>query len=86
MAPGTIATLRALTDPRKRTPVTREALSRTIQESQPRERFVLDVDNFLMVLRTVKRGAAVGPSSMIEDRLLLPFESETDSGWLVELV
>ena len=47
MAPGTLATLRALTDPRKRPPVPREDLSRTIQEFQPREQFVLDAAKFL---------------------------------------
>ena len=35
---GTLATLRDLTDPRKRPSVPREALSRTIQEFQPRAR------------------------------------------------
>ena len=85
MAPGTVATLRDLTDPRKRPPVPREALSRTIQEFQPRERFVLDAEKFLMVVRTAKRGAAAGPSSMTADHLFPLLESETDSGRLVEL-
>ena len=85
MALGTLATLRDLTDPRKRPPVPREALSRTIQEFQPRERFVLDAEKFLMVVRTAERGAAAGPSSMTADHLFPLFESETDSGRLVEL-
>ena len=42
LAPGTLDTLRALTDPRKRPPVPREVLSRRIQQFQPREQFVLD--------------------------------------------
>ena len=85
MAPGTLATLRDLTDPRKRPPAPRDALSRTIQEFQPRERFVLDAEKFLMVVRTAKRGAAAGPSSMTADHLFPLLESETDSGRLVEL-
>ena len=85
MALGTLATLRDLTDPRKRPPVPREALFRTIQEFQPRERFVLDAEKFLMVVRTAERGAAAGPSSMTADHLFPLFESETDSGRLVEL-
>ena len=47
LAPGTLDTLRALTDPRKRPPVPREVLSRTIQEFQPREQFVLDAEKVL---------------------------------------
>ena len=85
LAPGTLDTLRALTDPRKRPPVPREVLSRRIQQFQPREQFVLDAEKFLMVLRTAKRGAAGGPSSMTADHLFPVLESEVDSGWLVEV-
>ena len=85
LAPGTLATLRALTNPRKRMLVLREVLSKTIQELQQREQFVLDAEKFLMVLRTAKRGAAGGPSSMTSDHFFPVLENEIDSGWLVEL-
>ena len=85
VAPGTLATLRALTDPRKRPPVTREVLSRAIQELQPREQFVLDAEKFLAGLRTAKRGAAGGPSSMTSDHLFPVLESDADSVALAEV-
>ena len=39
VAPGNMATLRALTDPEKRPPLPREELSRAVAEAQPTEQF-----------------------------------------------
>ena len=70
MAPSTLATLRALTDPERRPPIPREGLSREVAETQPAERFELNAEEFLGCLRRARRGAAGGPSGMTSDHLL----------------
>ena len=76
MAPGTIATLRALTDPDRRPPVPKEEKSRAVAEAQPAERFQLASEEFLICVRNARRGAAVGPSGMTSDHLFPVLESE----------
>ena len=66
VAPGTMATLRALTDPERRPPLPREGLSRAVAETQPLEQFELNSDEFLVCLRKARRGAAAGPSGMTD--------------------
>ena len=51
VAPGTLSTLRALTDPEKRPPLPRTPLSREVAEAQPSEAFQLDSIEFLTCLR-----------------------------------
>ena len=65
VAPGTLATLRALTDPEKRPPTARQELSDEIQHSEPAEPFELNVLEFLLCLRSARRGAAAGPSELL---------------------
>ena len=77
MAPGTLATLRALTDPERRPPIPREGLSREVAETQPVERFELNTEEFLSCLRRARRGA--GPSGMTSDHLFPVLESERAS-------
>ena len=69
VAPGTMATLRALIDPEKRPPVPRDDLSRVVAEFQPAAQFELDSVEFLVCLRRASRGAAVGHSGMTSDHL-----------------
>ena len=80
MAPGTIATLRELTDPDRRPPVPREGKSRVVAEAQPAERFQLASEEFLICVRKARRGAAAGPSGMTSDNLFPVLESEVVSG------
>ena len=69
LAPGTLATLAALTNPDRS------------EEHIPVERFELDKELFLINLRT--RGA-VGPSGMTSDHLFPLLESERDSVMFAE--
>ena len=62
LAPGNLATLGMLTDPTRRPPVARRALSPEVLNAQPAEPFILDPVEFLTCLRKSRRGAAVGPS------------------------
>ena len=64
VAPGTLATLRELTNPARRPPVPRQGLSKQLRHSEPRESFQLDAEEFLSCLRTARRGAAPGPSGL----------------------
>ena len=79
MAPGTMYTLRALTDPEKRPLLPRAALSPEVAEAQPVEAFDLDSIEFLTCLRRARRGAAAGPSGMTSDHLFSVLENEGDS-------
>ena len=47
MAPRTLATLRALSDPERRPPVPREGLSREVQQAEPAEHLELEPMEFL---------------------------------------
>ena len=66
--PGTLSTLRALTDPEKRPPLPRTPLSRKVAEAQPSEAFQLDSIEFITCLRKA-HGAAADPSGMTSDHL-----------------
>ena len=79
VAPGTLATLAALTNPEKRPPVPRQPISPHLAQVQPVEQFQLDSDAFLVCLRKSRRGAAAGPSGMTSDHLFPVLESEADS-------
>ena len=85
VAPGNMATLRALTDPEKRPPLPREELSRAVAEAQPTEQFELDIVEFLICLRRARRGAAPGPSGMTSDHLYPVLESEAASELLTQV-
>ena len=75
LAPGTLATLAALTNPDRR---------HSAPEHVPVERFELDKELFLLNLRTARRGAAAGPSGMASDHLFPLLESERDSVMFAE--
>ena len=79
VAPGDLATLRALTDPDRRPPLQRVPLSREVMECEPDQLFVLDPAEFLLCLRSARRGAAAGPSGMTSDHLFPILENERDS-------
>ena len=81
VAPGTMATLRKLTDPERRPPVAREELCQLFQN----ELFSSTQRNFWCVLRKARRGAAAGPSGMTADLLFPILENERDSTLLVEV-
>ena len=85
VAPGTMATLRVLTDPERRPPLPRDGLSRAVAETQPLEQFELNSDEFLVCLRKARRGAAAGPSGMTSDHLFPVLESERASELLIEV-
>ena len=85
VAPGNLATLRALTNRDRRPPFARQDLSQEILHSEQAEPFVLDGDAFLVCLRTARRGAAPGTSRMTADHLFPILESEVDSGMLVQV-
>ena len=72
---GNLATLGMLTDPTRRPPVARRALSPE----------VLDPVEFLTCLRQSRRGAAAGPSGMTSDHLFPVLENEGDSQRVVEV-
>ena len=79
LAPGDLTTLRALTDPDRRPPVPREPLTEEVATAQPVTLFELDPSEFLLCLRTARRGAAPGPSGMTSDHLFPLLESDHDS-------
>ena len=85
VAPGTMATLRELTNPARRPLVARHALSQEILRSEPVEALELDGEVFLTCLKTARRGAAAGPSGMTADHLFSIFESQADSELLVQV-
>ena len=84
LAPATLATLAALTNPDRRPSAPRESLGRGIEEHVPVERFELDKELFLINLRTARRGAGAGPSGMTSDHLFPLLESERDSVMFAE--
>ena len=85
VAPGTLATLRELTNPVRRPPVPRQGLSEDLRHFEPREPFQLDAGEFLVCLRTARRGASAGPSGMTADHLFPVLESDRDSALLVQV-
>ena len=85
VAPGTMATLRKLTDPERRPPVAREELCQEVVDAVPERGFQLDSEEFLVYLRKARRGAAAGPSGMTVDHLFPILENERDSMLLVEM-
>ena len=85
VAPGNLATLRALTNRDRRPPFARQELSQEILHSEPAEPFVLDGNAFLVCLRSARRGAAHGPSGVTADHLFPILEREVDSGMLVQV-
>ena len=62
VAPGTLRTLRALTDPERRPEVPREPLLPELSHHVPRARVVLDSELRTTNLRKSRRGAAGGPT------------------------
>ena len=86
VAPGTTATLRKLRDPERRPPVAREELCQEVVNAVPERAFQLDPEEFLVCLRTARRGAAAGPSGMAADHLFPILENGRDSMLLVEMV
>ena len=85
MAPGTHATLRALTDPERRPAFPREPLSAEVAHMQPAVPFQLDTDLFLVNLRKSRKGAAPGPSGMHSDHLFPLLERPRDSELLAQV-
>ena len=57
-----------LRDPVRRPPKPREPLPQAVSSARPAQAFILDDDLFLQNLRTSRRGAAAGPSSMNSDQ------------------
>ena len=58
VAPGTLATLRALTKRQRRPPVPREPVPEGLATAMPESPFNLDFDRFTSNIRRAKRGAA----------------------------
>ena len=52
---------------------------------EPREPFQLDAGEFLVCLRTARRGASAGPSGITADHLFPVLESDRDSALLVQV-
>ena len=84
-APGNLATLGMLTDPTRRPPVPRSALSQEVRDTEPAEPVALDPLEFLTCLWKARRGAAAGPSGMTSDHFFPMLENEGDSQLLVEV-
>ena len=70
VAPGILATLRALTDPDRRPPVPREPLPEALLTMRPSTLFELDADRFMSNIRVARRGAAPGSSGLTAEHLL----------------
>ena len=68
LAPGTLATLAALTDPDRRPPEPREPLPPQLVNHRPQVD-VLSSEGLCKNLRTSRRGAAAGPSGMTAEHL-----------------
>ena len=86
VAPGTLATLRELTNPERRTPFPRHEVTREVADTRPAVSFTSDQDLLLISLRTARRGASSrGPSGMTADHLFLVLHNEGDSALLAEV-
>ena len=69
MAPSTLATLAALTNPDRRPAEPREPLPPQLVNHRPQVEFVLSSEGLCKNLRTSRRGAAAGPSGMTAEHL-----------------
>ena len=67
-APGSEATYKALTDPRRRPPRPREPIPDHLLNMTP-ALFELDEDKFAKNVRSARKGAASGPSGMMVEHL-----------------
>ena len=85
VSPGTLRTLRALTDPERRPEVPGEPLLPELAHHIPRAWVVLDSELRTTNLRKARRGAAGAPSGMTAEHLKGLHESEDDSLLLAEL-
>ena len=85
VAPGTLTTLRELTNPERRPPIPRQELSQEIARSDPAVPFDLDVDEFLIGLPSARRRAAGGPSGMTSEHPFPLLDSERDSSVLTRV-
>ena len=83
VADGNQATLKALTDKRRRPPVPGAPLSQFVLESQP-EVFSLDEGLFVQSLRSSRRGAAVDPSGMTADYLQPVLDTARDASLFLQ--
>ena len=79
VAPGNLATLRELTNPEKRPPRPRRDLSQEVVHNEPAAPFELDQVEFLVCLRTARRGGSSRASGMTADHIFPLLESEHDS-------
>ena len=84
VVPGTLDTLNQLRDENRR-PLAASPVPEDIVNARPDHHFSLDCEQFLLNLRSSKRGAAAGPSGMTADHLMLLLETERDSAKLFDL-
>ena len=78
MAPGTLRTLRELTNPEKRPSFPRLPLDPELDAFEPAEQINLDPELVMKNLRTARRGAAGGPSGMTAEHLRPLLECDRD--------
>ena len=79
VAPGTLATLHALTDPEKRPPLPRSPIPEELIDPQPRVLFNLYEDTVATNLRSARRGAAGCLSVMTAEHLRILLDCERAS-------
>ena len=79
IAPDTMKTLAALTDPRKRPREPRSVLDEDLLTHDPAVPYMMDMKKFLANVRSARRGAAPGPSGMTVEHLRPLLESDRDS-------
>ena len=80
IARGTMKTLAALTDPRKRPKEPRSVLDEDLLTHDPAVPCMMDMKKFLANIRSARRGAAPGPySGMTVEHLRPLLESDRDS-------
>ena len=77
VAPGNSATLAQLTNPVRRLPIPRDHLSGSAT-AVPAQPFELDPELFCKNVRSVRRGAAPGPSGMTVEHLFGLADSDHD--------
>ena len=79
IALGTMRTLAALTDPRKRPREPRSPLDEDLLTHDPVVPYMMDMKKLLANVRSARRGAAPGPSGMTVEHLRSLLESDRDS-------
>ena len=79
VAPGNNSTLRVLTRQDKRPALPREPPPRELMERVPERPFLLDDEKFAKNFRSVRRGAAPGPSGMTTEHFFPLLESMSDT-------